>query len=255
MKHSHASADAARDRDLQATPIRVFLVDDHPAVVEALSLLLDFQEDMTVCGTAANAEEALAQIAAAEPDVVISDILLQDTHGLGMVGQIRDRHPKVRIVVFSMCQEQAFAERAIRAGALGYVMKTAPTQAVVEAVRTAFQDEVYVSPQVASRMLSRIIDRERAAGLSVIESLTDHELLVFEMLGHSYSLRDVAQCLGVSRKTVVAYQRHAQKKLGAPDTVHLVQKACSWVNGQLSVDVLDRNTRAGRVPQPDAVAC
>ena len=231
MKNFNPPGIVADHKGSVSAPIRVLVVDDHPAVVDALTVLIEFQPDMEVCAQAHTFEEALTLVAECKPDVAITDILLGDGHGLDLLSQIHARFPEVRLIVFSMCQETAFAERAIRVGAFGYVMKTQPTQSVIEAIRTVWKGDVYVSRKIASRMLNKIIERENAANMFPLETLTDNELLVFEMLGHAYSLRDVARCLGISRKTATAYQRHAQKKLGAENPARLVQQAYSWVNG------------------------
>lgn len=231
MKNLNPAGIDGVSRDLQTTPIRVLVVDDHPAVVDALTVLVDAQPDMAVCAGAYTVEEALSHAAGDRPDVVVTDVLLGDGHGLDLIGRLHARYPEVRLIAFSMCQEAAFAERAIRAGALGYVMKTQATTAVVEAIRAVWRGEVCVSRQIASRMLNKLIEREQHGHCFPLESLTDHELLVFEMLGHEYSLREVARCLGISRKTAAAYQRHAQKKLGAANPARLVQQAYRWVNG------------------------
>jgi DNA-binding NarL/FixJ family response regulator len=210
--------------------ISVFIVDDHPAIVEALSVFINSQPDMEVCGRAYTTQAALDLLPKCKPDVAITDILLSDGHGLHLLKQLRGRCPETRFIVFSMCEEAALAERAISAGAYGYVMKSRPTEGVIEAIRAAFTGGIYLSRPVASRMLNKIVERDNPDHRFPLEALTDNEILTFEMLGHSYSIRAIASCLGVSNETALSYRRHVQKKLGAENTASLLRDAYTWAS-------------------------
>lgn len=214
-----------------APPIRVIILDDHPVVCEALQEAISRERGMACCGTAGEARGALDLIECSKPDVAIVDISLGDAHGLSLVSEIRAMFPKVQVLIYSMSQEAAYAERAIRAGALGYVGKSEPTDRVVEAIRTVSQGRVYLNTSLASRMLNKIVKRNGQQARNGIEMLTDQELAVFQMLGQSYTVAEIADRLGVSQKTVVAYRRRAKDKLGLSTVGKLVQHAFQWTQG------------------------
>ena len=212
--------------------IRVLVVDDHPAVCEALADTIANKMDMELCGDTQTAQEAMDLVTRQQPHVVVADISLEDAHGLDLVQNIRDQYPDVQIVVFSMYDEAAYAERAIRAGALGYVMKSEPTQSVIEAIRSVMRGEVYLSRRMASRILSKVVKgRGQKLGFA-IDELTDREMAVFQMLGQGYSVQEIADRLNLSRKTVETYRRRAKEKLGFDTVAELLQYAVQWTYGQ-----------------------
>jgi DNA-binding NarL/FixJ family response regulator len=210
----------------------VFLVDDHPAVREALAAAVNSKISMQVVGESATADKALYFLHRHVPDVVVVDISLEDAHGLDLIRDIRTEHPEVRVVVFSMHDEGVYAERAIRAGASGYVMKAEPPQTVVEAIQTVSQGDVYLSPHITSRILSKVIRQDDYLEGSDVEKLTDRELSVFEMLGEGLSVREIADQLDLSRKTIETYRRRAKEKLDFESVSELLQYAVQWVYGR-----------------------
>ncbi len=229
-----------RSPSLQSTPpssgrkgnlIRVVVIDDHPVIGEALSRALASQEDMVCCGIADSGEAGMAIIKETRPDVVILDISLGDVHGLSLLGQIRVESPGTRVVVYSMTAEAAYAERAIRAGALGYVAKSEASGTVMEAVRTAHQGRVYLNSHIAARMLNKIVHGNDVRRRTGLDRLTGQEMYVFQMLGHAYSIEEIADRMGVSRKTAVAYRCRAKTKLGLPTVGKLVQHAMECSQG------------------------
>jgi len=225
----------ASDPALQEVPrsrqnvIRIFVVDDHPAIQEAIAAMVSAEKDLALIGSARTAAEGLDQIRRLKPDVVVVDISLEDAHGLDLVHQIRSELPEIQLVVFSMYDEIAYAERAIRAGAMGYVMKSESTQSVLEAIRTVMQGEVYLSHRMAARILSKVV-RGRSVQPHVLslDTLTDREMAVFQMLGQGYSVEDIMQRLNLSRKTVETYRRRAKEKLGFDSVSELLQFAVQW---------------------------
>lgn len=227
-------SDSPRERQ----ELLILVVDDHPAIREALSATIDSRIGMRLIGEAATAQKAMSIIERRLPDVAIVDISLQDSHGLDLVGDIRDQYPEVRVLVFSMYDESVYAERAIRAGASGYLMKTEPTRRVAEAIQSVSQGEVYLSQTMASRILSKVIRQEDYAIGSTTEELTDREMAVFRMLGEGYSMRDIANKLDLSRKTIETYRRRAKEKLGFETVAELLQYAVQWAYGR-------ENARAG----------
>jgi DNA-binding NarL/FixJ family response regulator len=214
------------------TRTKVFIVDDHPAVREALTASINSKIDMRVTGESGTAKKALRQMERHEPDIVVVDISLEDAHGLDLVEEIRSRFSDIRVVVFSMYDESVYAERAIRAGASGYVMKSEPTENVVSAIQSVSEGDVYLSQRMSSRILSKVIRQQDYAFSSATEQLTDREMTVFQKLGQGESVRDIADELGLSRKTVETYRRRAKEKLGFDTVDELLQYAVQWTYGR-----------------------
>ena len=219
--------------------IRVVTCDDHPAIREALADIIDEEMDMAVCGQAATAEEAFAVLEETDPHVAIVDISLEDAHGLDLVQNLQAQHPQMRVIIFSMYDERVYAERAVRAGAAGYVMKAEPTERVVEAIRTVVRDEVYLSRAMASRILSQVArsgaDDQTGPGFA-LDELTDREMEVFQMLGEGKGVEQIADQLNLSRKTVETYRRRAKEKLDLDSIAELLQHAIQWRHGQASLE-------------------
>jgi DNA-binding NarL/FixJ family response regulator len=212
--------------------IRVLVVDDHPAIREAIADIIADKMGMELVGQASNADEAFQIVQKMQPDVAVIDISLEDAHGLDLVQNIRAQYPHVQVVVFSMYDESVYAERAIRAGASGYLMKSEPTQSVVEAIRSVMQGEVYLSRRMASRMLSKIATGRSSSPGFAIDQLTDREMAVFQMLGEGYSVQEITQRLNLSRKTVETYRRRVKEKLDFETVAELLQYAVQWRYGQ-----------------------
>ncbi|MEZ4700844.1 MAG: response regulator transcription factor [Rhodothermales bacterium] len=212
--------------------IRVLVVDDHPAIREAIADIIADKMGMELIGQASNADEAFQLVEKMQPDVAVIDISLEDAHGLDLVQNIRAQYPNVQVVVFSMYDESVYAERAIRAGASGYLMKSEPTQSVVEAIRSVMQGEVYLSRRMASRMLSKIATGRSSSPGFAIDQLTDREMAVFQMLGEGYSVQEITQRLNLSRKTVETYRRRVKEKLDFETVAELLQYAVQWRYGQ-----------------------
>ncbi len=225
-----ATADRPHRRD--AVPIRVFVIDDHPAIREALKDTLTGRVGMAWCGDAGSAEEAFGQLEYARPHVLVVDISLGDAHGLDLVQNIRAQHPDVQVVVFSVYDENLYAERAIRAGALSYLMKSEPTERVVEAIRSVHRGDVYLSRRMASQILGKVVRRQRHTLVATVEELTDRELAVFQMLGEGCGVKQIADRLSLSRKTIETYRRRAKEKLGFDSVAELLQYAVQWTYGQ-----------------------
>ena len=218
--------------------IRVVVVDDHPAIREALADTVDQKMGMTIAGQASSAGQAFEVINDEEPHVAIVDISLEDAHGINLIQDLRVQHPDLRIIIFSMFDENVYAERAIRAGASGYVMKSAPTQAVIDAIRDAARGDIYLSRRMASRILSKVASPgSNSAGPGfAIDELTDREMEVFQMLGEGATVDDIAERLNLSRKTVETYRRRAKEKLGLDSVSELLQYAIQWRHGQAGAE-------------------
>jgi DNA-binding NarL/FixJ family response regulator len=210
--------------------IHVFLVDDHPPIREAICGQLEHAMDIDVVGEAETAGQGLRQIEELHPDVVITDMSQRDGHGLDLIQNVKSRFEDVQVIVYSRYEEIVYAERAIRAGASGYVMKTSATDVLVGAIRTAHDGEVYLSRKMSSRILCRISRGEPAERSFSIDELTDRELTVFQMLGEGYSMTEIQDRLSLARKTVETYRRRAKEKLGVDSVSKLLQYALQWVS-------------------------
>jgi DNA-binding NarL/FixJ family response regulator len=213
---------------------RVFVVDDHPIVRQGLALLIDQEPDLVVCGAAEEAESALAAIAASRPDVLVVDISLPGRDGIDLLKTIRSVDATLPILVLSMHDEATYAERALRAGANGYIMKQEATENVLVALRRILRREMYLSERVASRMLRQLVTRGHEAPEAPIARLSDRELEVFRLIGAGLGTRQIADELRISIKTVESYQAHIKEKLELQSSRDLVQRAIEWRMNELN---------------------
>jgi len=207
---------------------RVFLVDDHPLVREWLTSLINQQPDLIVCGEADDPPEALRGIAAALPDVAVVDISLKSGSGLELIKQMKSSHPNVAVVVLSMHDESLYAERALRAGASGYVVKRDTPKKVVAAIRRVLDGQLYVSERFAALMAQRFIKGRQPLPGSPVEQLSDRELEIFDLLGQGTGTRQIAEKLRVSIKTVQAYCARIKDKLHVQNATELLREAIRW---------------------------
>jgi DNA-binding NarL/FixJ family response regulator len=207
---------------------RVFVVDDHPIVRQGLALLIDQEPDLIVCGAAEEGHSALHAIASLRPDIVILDISLPGPDGIELLKTIRSIEPDLPILVLSMHAESVYAERALRAGANGYIMKQEATDNVLDALRRILRHEVYVSERIANTMLRQLVSGARRTDGPPEARLSDRELEVFRMIGTGMGTRQIADELGLSIKTVESYQAHIKEKLGLHSARDLVQRAIQW---------------------------
>ena len=210
--------------------IRVFLVDDHPAILEAIRDRIESTIDIEVCGETGSSEKAFRQIEKLNPDVAVIDISLEDAHGLDLVQNVRAQYPDIQVMVFSMYDEMVYAERAIRAGASGYLMKSKSTEELIEAIRVVNDGEVFLSRDMASRILNKVARGEASEPSFPIDELTDRELAVFQMLGEGHSIEEIQDRLNLARKTIETYRRRAKEKLGLDSVSKLLQYAVQWAS-------------------------
>jgi DNA-binding NarL/FixJ family response regulator len=207
---------------------RVLIVDDHPPVREALAFRIGRQADMKVCGEASDMNEALRLIASCRPDVAVVDISLKSSNGIDLIKRIRDRNEHIRILVWSMHSESLYAERALRAGALGYINKDQATHKIVEAIRRVLAGKVWLSETAAERMLKRAVGGQETTRLPV-ENLADRELEVFRLIGEGVKTADIAEQLHLSVKTIETYRDRIRQKLDLSDGTKLAHVATQWV--------------------------
>ncbi|MGD2218050.1 MAG: response regulator transcription factor [Gemmatimonadales bacterium] len=221
-----------RKRKLDAPVARIVLVDDHALVRRGLAEMIDRESDLEVCGEAADVSEALDLIETAEPELAIVDITLKEGSGLELIKQIKLRYPAVRMLVLSMHDEKIYAERALRAGATGYLNKEEPADKVIEAVREVLAGRIYLSGQMADRILQRLVDRESDLERSPIDALSDRELEVLELIGRGLTTSQIAKELHLSRKTVDTYRENLKAKLQLSTAAELVRFAVAWTLDQ-----------------------
>jgi DNA-binding NarL/FixJ family response regulator len=207
---------------------KIFVVDDHPIVRQGLGLLINREPDMIVCGAAEEAQSALRAIPALQPDVLVVDISLNGPDGLELVKTVRTRDANMPILVLSMHDESIYAERALRAGANGYIMKQEATEKVLIAIRRIMRGDVYLSDRVSSKMLQQYVRGSTTARQSPVAELSDRELEVFRLVGEGHGTRQIAEDLHLSVKTVETYQAHIKEKLSLRNARELVQHAIEW---------------------------
>lgn len=206
----------------------VLIVDDHPIVRQGLALLINREADLRVCGDAEEANSALLRIEELKPDLVVLDISLNGPDGLDLLKDLRLRDPNLPVLILSMLNESLYAERALRAGANGFIMKQEATERVLVAIRRILGGEVYLSDRMANRMLHRFVGGGPAQDRSPIAGLTDRELEVFRLIGEGHGTRQIADELHISVKTVESYQAHIKDKLSLKNARELVQLAVQW---------------------------
>ena len=204
----------------------VAIVDDHPLVREGLAARIAAQPDMEVCGEAADIESALELIVAKRPSLVIVDIALKNGHGIDLIKRIVAAGVNTRMLVVSAYDESFFAERALRAGALGYINKQELQGQVVEALRTVLRGERYLSAVMSQRLIAQAIGSKVAHGGT--ETLTDRELQIFQLIGRGKSTREIAQELNISVHTIDSHREHIRAKLDLRNGTELIQRAVQW---------------------------
>jgi DNA-binding NarL/FixJ family response regulator len=216
----------------EPTRRRVLLVDDHPMMRAGLAHLIERQPDLMVCGEASNPAEAIKGLPATKPEVILADLTMPGRSGLEFIKDLLALNPTQPILVVSMHDESVYAERALRAGARGYIMKEAGGEAVVAAIRQILRGEVYVSPAMSARILEGFSGKRPRGSASPIEKLSDREFEVFQLIGQGKSTRDIAEQLHLSPKTVDVHRSNIKEKLDLRDATSLIRHAVRWVETQ-----------------------
>jgi len=210
---------------------KIFLVDDHPLVREWLTNLINQQPGLAVCGEAESAPEAMTAIMSLKPEIAIIDIALKDSSGIELIKSLKQCCPSVAVLVLSMHEETHYAERAMRAGAKGYIMKRETSRKVIGAIRQVLQGKIYISDDIAAAMAAQFVKGRTLATQSPAELLSDRELEVFELLGQGRGTRQIADTLRVSLKTVQAYCARIKEKLNLASATELLREAVRWHEG------------------------
>lgn len=209
----------------------ILIVDDHAVVRQGLALLINREADLAVCGDAEEAGSALRRIEELKPDLVVVDISLHGPDGLDLLKNIRTRDSNLPVLILSMLDESLYAERALRAGANGYIMKQEASERVLVAIRRILAGEIYLSDRMTNRMLHRLAGGGEEGQRSPIAGLTDRELEVFRLVGEGHGTRQIAEELHISVKTVESYQAHIKDKLALKNARELVHRAIQWAVG------------------------
>jgi DNA-binding NarL/FixJ family response regulator len=209
---------------------QVLIVDDHSVLREGLAMVINQEPDLLVCGEAADAPEAMQAVAALQPDAVIVDLSLTSGSGLELIKDIKAQSPDLAMLVLSLHDEELYAERVLRAGARGYIMKRASTVELLVALRKVLGGDVYLSERMASLLVTQAVGKHEApAKEGPLGSLSDRELEVFQLLGEGRGTRKIARELGLSMKTVSCYRQNIKSKLHLKDATELLHHAVQWV--------------------------
>lgn len=220
--------------EAQGQPNRVFIVDDHTMFREGLRQLIEREARLTVCGDAPDAVEAMSGIRATKPDVVIVDISLAGGSGIDLIKDIKAEFEELPVLVVSMHDESLYAERALRAGAMGYVMKHEPAKTVKAAIHKVLGGDMYLSEKMASSVINRFMRGQSEEPKSPIETLSDRELEVFRMLGQGKGVRLIAEELSVTIPTVNSFRNRIKEKLGLKTSTEVMLHAIQWIREESS---------------------
>lgn len=211
---------------------KILVVDDHPMTRAGVVYLLGKQEDMIVCGEAGNPSEALAEISRSLPDLLLTDMTMPGRSGVEFVKDVHALHPDLPILVVSMHDEVIYAERALRAGTRGYIMKEAGGEKLLAAVRRVLSGQIYLSEAMAAKIFDNLSGKKPRGSSSPIEKLSDREFEVFQLIGRGKSTRDIAKQFHLSPKTVDVHRGHIKEKLELKDATSLIRYAVRWVESQ-----------------------
>lgn len=204
---------------------RILIVDDHPIMRQGLSQLIDNEKDLMICGQFEEAGKALDAIPSLNPSIVIVDISLKGSSGIELLKNIKIQHPKLLVLVLSMHDESLYGERALRAGASGYIMKQEATDQVLVALRRVLKGEIYLSEKMNTKLMHQLVGAGRNSSGSLMERLSDRELEIFGLIGQGRGTRQIAEQLHLSVKTIESHRAHIKEKLNLKSATELVHRA------------------------------
>ena len=214
---------------------QVLIVDDHPMMREGLAQLVNREKDLVVAGEADSAARAVEQTAQLKPDLVIVDITLPGRSGLDLIRDIHAVHPAALVLVVSMHEESLYAERVLRAGGRGYVMKQAGGKKLMEAIRQVLGGQIYVSPDTSARILETFSRNNNETSATGVQSLSDREFEIFQLIGQGENTRDIAKKLGLSVKTVEVHRLNIKGKLKLATAAELIHFAVRWMQSNPAI--------------------
>lgn len=218
-----------QESNCQSNVSTILIVDDHPVSRDGLATRIAMEPDLEVCGEAADVVDALKAIESCQPTLAIIDISLETGNGLELVKEIKARFPEVRMLVWSMFDESLYAERAVMAGAMGYVNKKNVRETMIEAIRTILKGNVYINPAYVSKMLNRLGPGNSMAVRSPAESLSDRELEAFTLIGQGLKTAEIAQRMNLTHNTIETYRARIKEKLALKHSAELARAATQWV--------------------------
>lgn len=213
---------------------RILIVDDHPIFRQGIGQLIDGQDDMLCCGEAEDLKSTLKSIPEANPDLILVDMRLANEDGLDLIKAVKSEYPDMPMLAISQFDETVYAERVLRAGGSGYLMKEEAAEEVLSAIRTVLKGELYVTRKMAVLVLHKLLEQPNSSQHGDVASLSDRELQVFSLLGSGLSTRKIATKLGVSFKTIESHRENIKRKLGIGDAASLLRHAADWVRSQPS---------------------
>ncbi|NQV22933.1 MAG: response regulator transcription factor [Rhodopirellula sp.] len=217
---------------MPATPLsrrKVAIIDDHPTIRVGLAARISIEHDLVVCGEADSIPSALQMIERTKPDIAVVDVSLREGSGIDLIRRLISHQFSTRILVWSIYGESLYADRAFRAGAMGYITKDAATDTIIEAIRCVLDGRVYASPELTQQLLVRNTTSSPAASNSPLELLSDRELEVFRLIGDGETTADIARCLKLSANTVETYRSRIRQKLNLDNAAQLHRAATQWV--------------------------
>ncbi len=218
-------------------PVKIILIDDHPIVRQGLKQIIEIEKDFIVCGEAGNANDAIKLAGELLPDLMVVDISLDgDINGIELVKALKDRFPKIHTLVLSMHNEALYAERAIRAGARGYIIKKEATKNIVDILRKIMNGEIFLSESVSGKIIGKLLHGSSDTVGSSIGSLTDREFEVFQLIGNGFTTREISEKLNLSINTVESHKRNIKEKLQLKSSTELVKHAVQWTLSQDKMD-------------------
>jgi DNA-binding NarL/FixJ family response regulator len=215
---------------------KIYLVDDHPLMRKGIAMTLDLEMDFEVCGQAESAEEAISDIPAKKPDIVVIDISLPGMNGIELIKHLKAQNPDLLMLVVSRHDEDMYAERAIKAGARGYLMKMEAGDVIVNAIRRILKGQIYLSEEINNKLLMGMMSGGQVGRSSPLEVLSDRELEVFELIGNGSTTREIAERMHVSIKTVESYRTRIKTKLDISTGNELIKQAVQWVASESEAD-------------------
>lgn len=208
---------------------KIVIVDDHPSTREGLITRIDLESDLEVCGEAADVDDALELIKTERPDVAVIDVSLKTGNGIELIRLVKSQYPRIRMLVWSMYEESLYAERALRAGAMGYINKEKVTGVIIDAIRNVLKGDIFLSHEMSSKMVNRMVVGKEAAGKSPVDALSDQELETFVLIGRGMKTSEIAERMKLSPKTIATYRARIKEKLDLNDMAALTREAAHWV--------------------------
>lgn len=215
----------------KTTATRVLIIDDHPLLRQGVTALINGQKDFTVCGEIDDPRQTITAVQKTHPDVVVLDLSLHGTSGIDVLKNLKAQFPKIKVLILSMHDETVYAPRALKAGALGYIMKEEASEKVIDGLRRILTDQVYLSPRMGAKLLHNFAGKRDGLG-SPAELLSRRELEVFKLLGQGTGTCDIAEKLMLSVKTVESHRAHIKEKLNLESGMQLVHHAIQWANSE-----------------------